>query len=171
MAYEFGSGGRALTLPNPFRAHNFFLSVCALIVGSGAISLLFGVRRGLVAGYLFGIPYTLGLAIVMLSIAVSQIYTVLNQLRFYFGRARPADLTDRSNTANPEYIKDVMRQQGLFFEEPHGPIASALFAAVPNLMYAPQPIRHLAQWQFKTCLTLAVLFLSLVLILFLGDAR
>jgi len=45
MAYEIGSGSKALTLPNPFKTHNVFLLASALIVGGAAIWLLFDVRQ------------------------------------------------------------------------------------------------------------------------------
>jgi len=168
MAYEIGSGSKALTLPNPFKTHNVFLLASACVVGIAALYLLFEVRQELAIRNMVGVPFTLAVATSLLVITVGSIFTVLSQLKFYFGRARPADLTD---TMHPDHIKETLRQQALVYQEPRGPIAGALLAAVPNLMYAPPPIRHLAQWQFKTLLTLVALFLSLAVTLLLNDTR
>jgi hypothetical protein len=168
MAYEIGSGSKALTLPNPFKTHNLFLLASALFVGGAAIWLLFDVRQEMALRRMVGVPFTLAVATALLVVAVGSLYTVLTQLKFYFGRARPANLT---HTMSPEAIKETLRQQALVYQEPLGPIASALLAAVPNLMYAPPPIRHLAQWQFRALMTLVALSVSLVVTLVLNDAR
>ncbi len=166
MAYEIGSGSNALTLPNPFKTHNVFLAGASFLIFVAALSLLFQVREALVAHNIPGVACTLAIATVLIVTAVSLLYRVLTQLRFYFGRTRPESLTQ---SMNADQIKELMRQQALVYEEPRGPISSALLAVVPNLIYAPPPIRHLAEWQFKTCLTLVILTLSLLLTLVLND--
>jgi len=115
MAYEIGSGSKALTLPNPFKTHNVFLLASACVVGIAALYLLFEVRQELAIRNMVGVPFTLAVATTLLVITVGSIYTVLSQLKFYFGRARPADLT---HTMHPDHIKETLRQQALVYEEP-----------------------------------------------------
>ncbi|HVJ52412.1 MAG TPA: hypothetical protein VM689_08125 [Aliidongia sp.] len=175
MSYEFGSGAKQLNFPNPLKVHNLFLLAAAAIVGIAAIALLLSVRSSLTGRERLAPYEVLILAGVMVAIAITCLYACLAKLRFYFGRGRPESLAelvapDQQSPGSPKAhtVRETLRQQALEYAEPRGPIAGLLFAIVPNLIYAPPPLRTLAEWQFRGALTLLTLLLSLGLTLLIG---
>jgi hypothetical protein len=175
MAYEFGSGAKQLNFPNPLKIHNLFMLAAAVIVGGFAVALLLAVRTSLVSHARI-MPYpVLVLAGLMVGISITCLYACLGKLRFYFGRGRPGGLAtplpldqQSPGDARAQIVRETLRQQALEYSEPQGPIAGLLFAIVPNLIYAPPPLRLLAEWQFRGALTLLTLLVSLGLTLLIG---
>ncbi|SEH28472.1 hypothetical protein [Magnetospirillum fulvum] len=173
MSFEYGQRDGRLTLPNPLKTHNYFLAAASASLFLGAMVLLFDLRSELQTG---ARPYAaLALAVVMLGASIRYLYTCLSQLRFYFGRGRPVGLapvlTDDSFGTSYEadkVVKETMRQQAIEYPEPVGPISTLLHSIVPNLIYAPLPLRRFAEWQFKGMITLFVLLIGLGATLLLG---
>ena len=161
MAFEYSNQSTSLTLKNPLKLHNFFLLSAAIIIGAFAIVLLFAARGNLAGGHSITVYSTIALALFLIAAAVSYLYACLSHLQFYFGRGRPHGLArvlgadEQGTTAEAEQgLKETLRQQALEYREPKGPIAGLLYAMVPKLIFAPQPLRQFAEWQFKGAVTL-----------------
>jgi hypothetical protein len=168
---DLGGGNRQLTFPNPVRLHNRFLFAAAAIIFGFAGALLARVRDNVhPPSYL-----ALGLAIAMIAAAIAFLYRALSQLRFYFGRGQPQGLAPvlqaeaaGSSPQAEQAVKETLRQQAIDYPEPNGPIAGLLYGLMPDLLYAPPPLRAFAEWQFHGMLTLAVMLLGLAGALIVG---
>lgn len=178
MTYEYNADSRQLDFPNPFYAENWFLAAaCVLLVGGGIALLL--LSRGAIAGGhgLHGaLPLLLGIG--LLAAGLNQGRRMLMQLRFFFGRSRPAglapeltaDATGRSEAS--EELKETLRQNALSYPEPQGPLNGLLYAWIRDLIFAPQPVQFIAQRQFQTAIAIVVTLLSfLVAWLGFGDGK
>ena len=175
MAVEYSSQNQQLNFPNPLTLHNRFLFAAAAIVFLSGGALLVDVRDRLQSGLHPQAYLALGLAVGMIAAAVAFLYRALSQIRFYFGRGRPRGLAPalkpEGQGSSPEaehVIKETLRQQAIEYAEPKGPITGLLYGLIPNLLYAPRPLRAYAEWQFKGLVTLAVLLLGIVGALTIG---
>ncbi|HEY9132213.1 MAG TPA: zinc ribbon domain-containing protein [Dyella sp.] len=172
MAYEYGSSAQRLDFPNPYRIENVFRMVAAVILIGGALYALLLARHGLSA-HLNGwslAPIVVGVG--MLAGGIKHAATALGRLRFFFGRGKPAGLAgeladgETGEKSNAPALKATMRGGAIAVEEPTGPLNGLLYSLVRPLIWAPQPIQWVAQLQFRTGLTLAVVLLALLVTLF-----
>jgi hypothetical protein len=175
MAFEYSSQNRGINFPNPLKMHNRFLVVAFAVLGLLAIAILFNVRTHLAAGPTPRAFLAIVLALALVVEGVRYLYICFRHLRLFFGIGRPHGLTPeftaegQGTTQQAEHIlKETMRQQAIKYREPKGPIVGLLYAAVPNLIYAPEPLRQYAECQFKGGLTLVTLLIGLISTLAIG---
>lgn len=166
MSYEYGSSAsQNFTFPNPLREHNAFVAGAAAICGVAGLVALIEARGGLHGAARIG---ALGAALVgfaLVCVCGFLLFRLFGQLRFFFGRGRPAGLapqlgTDDQGTspACEHGIQEALRQQALEYPEPTDPLSSLLHSLIPDLIYAPRPVRAFAERQFQGgILTLALL--------------
>ena len=175
MAFEYSSQNRGISFPNPLKVHNRFLVGAAIVLAGFATAILFSIREHLAAGQRsFALP-AMTIALVLLAPGVRYLYDCLSNLRFYFGIGRPRGLTGELTpdtqgvTPFAEFVlKEPLRQQAIKYREPNGPITGLLYSLVPNLIYAPNPLRRFAEWQFKGGVTLVALLVGLTSTLVIG---
>jgi len=176
MAFEYSSQSRGIAFPNPLKVHNRFLIAASAILSVFALAILFSVRNHLaVRQSPSAILVLFFIAVPLLVICIRHLYTCLSHLRFFFGIGRPRGLAPEftadgeGTTQDAEYIlKQTLRQQAITYREPKGPIIGLLYSIVPNLIYAPEPLRQYAEWQFKGGLTLVTLLIGLAGTLVIG---
>ncbi|WP_375383539.1 hypothetical protein [uncultured Sphingomonas sp.] len=174
MAYEYGSSSQSFSLANPLRIHNYFLASAAAIAGLTGFYLLLSARSTLQGTEHASAIGVLIVSFVVLVVTGRLIYRVLSQLRFYFGRGRPAALApmlspDELGTTPraDNYIKEALRQQALEYIEPANPLSGVLYSIIPNLIYAPPPIRSFAERQFRAgAFTLSIIAGLLIALVF-----
>jgi hypothetical protein len=175
MSYEYSAANQRFEIPNPYRVENLSLilsGAAAILIG---LVLLIGSRNALSsvdAGRTKGLLIAFGL----LSLGLVTIGVALAQLRYFFGRGRPADLYDpRSGRPNDAagraaWLKENLRQNALVYREPKGPISGLVHSVFDTLIFAPEVVRRAAETQcFNLLFTLAIL-LGLVISLFLYPA-
>jgi hypothetical protein len=173
MSYEYRSGSQSLELPNPYKVENLIRFVVGAVMIAVGIWLLFVARGRLTGGWNLGSAFPLVTGVLLLIYGVTLIATAMRQLRFFFGRDRPAalapDLPADAYGTSPaaQELQDVVRRGALTFPEPKGALNGALYHAQPNLILAPVPLQRLAQAQFRValviCAILAALLVSLLL--------
>ncbi|CAD6528529.1 zinc ribbon domain-containing protein [Paraburkholderia metrosideri] len=170
MSYEFSSEGDRLNLPNPFRVENWFRFAAALLLFAGGLAALLLSRHNLAAhhgGWAF-LPLAMG--IFLLGSGINYARMGMMQLRFYFGRGQPLSLADEIAASNQDGVmngaanlQERMRSGALWFEDPKGALNGLLYSLIPALIYAPVPIRRLAQSQFESGLALTATLLSFLI--------
>ncbi|HEX4511073.1 MAG TPA: zinc ribbon domain-containing protein [Burkholderiaceae bacterium] len=166
--YDYSSESRRLELPNPYRVENAFLLLCAAVLVTGAVVSLLRAR----AGFEAAIP---GAALVPLVVGLGLLFGGLGfavmgarRLRFFFGRGRPLSLAPElpvgatGNSARADFYKNMLRQGGLEYNEPHGALNGILYHALPRLITAPVVVQGLAQVQFFNALSFAATLASFV---------
>ncbi|EIL97041.1 hypothetical protein RHOFW104T7_12525 [Rhodanobacter thiooxydans] len=166
MAYEYNADSRQLDFPNPFYAENWFLVAASVMLSGGGIGLLLLSRGAIAGGHGLRSVLPLLLGIGLLVAGLNQGRRVLMQLRFFFGRSRPAglapeltaDATGRSGGSDE--LKETLRQNALSYPEPQGPLNNLLHAGIRNLIFAPRPVQFIAQRQFQTAIAIVVTLLS-----------
>lgn len=175
MAVEYSSQNNQINFPNPLRLHNRFIFCGSAILLSFGIFLLIGVRNEIGSGARFLTYQPLVISMVLIGSGVFYLYKGLSQLRFYFGRGRPRGLAPTlkdgergTSSAAQDFIKETLRQQAIEYLEPRGPISGALYSIIPNLIYAPQPLRYYAEWQFRGLIILISFLLGIISTLLIG---
>lgn len=172
MSYEYSGTDKRLELPNPYKVENAAL----ILSGAGAVVvgllLLVQFRGALETGQSQG-AWLLAPSLLLLLLGLGLIGVAMTQLRFYFGRNRPSglaqDLNATDRKAGTEYdagfLKETLRQNGLTYAEPEGPVDGLLYSLVRNLIYAPIPIRRTAQAQWKNFLVTGAVTVGLLIAL------
>ncbi len=176
MSYEYGSSSsQNFTFPNPLREHNVFLGAAAGISGLAGLILLFQARIALHGGSRTHALAAAVVAFAMIVIAGYLLFQLFSQLRFFFGRGRPVGLApqlqpDQQGTspAAESVLKETLRQQALEYPEPGDPLSSLLYYLVPDLIYAPRPVRGFAERQFQSGILTAALLAGLLVAAILG---
>jgi hypothetical protein len=170
MSFEFSSEGDRLNLPNPFRVENWFRFAAAALLFLGGIVALLLSRHNLAQHHGLWAFMPLAMGIFLLGSGINYARIGMMQLRFYFGRGQPLGLADEIPASNQDGVtqgaadlQNRMRSGALWFEEPKGALNGLLYSLIPPLIYAPVPIRRLAQSQFQSGLALAATFLSFVI--------
>jgi hypothetical protein len=178
MSYEYNADSRQLDFPNPFYTENWFLIAASVVLLGGGTGLLLLSRGAIASGHgLHGaLPLLLGIG--LLVAGLNQGRRVLMQLRFFFGRSRPAGLAPElaaetvGRSEASEELKETLRQNALSYPEPLGPLNGLLYAWIRDLIFAPRPVQFIAQRQFQTAIAILVTLLSfLVAWLGFGDAK
>ena len=168
MAYEYGSESKRLELPNPYQLQNRLLWFCgALLLAAGVLSLVWA-RDAMQdnALRLVGAPLVAG--VLLLTAGLASVASAARRLRFFFGRGRPASLAPEvplggsggSPAANQ--IKEILRQGGLTYPEPHGAIEGLLYHWAPTLITAPREVQALAKRYMFNLAAIAATLLSFV---------
>lgn len=175
MSYEYNADSRQLDFPNPFHTENWFLAAASTVLLAGGVTMLLLGRGAIASGHgLHGmLPVLLGIG--MLAAGLDQGRRMLMQLRFFFGRSRPAGLAPElagdavGRSAQSEELKETLRQNALSYPEPQGPLNNLLHAWIRNLIFAPRKVQFIAQRQFQTAIAIGVTLLSF-LVAWLGFA-
>ena len=164
MSYEYNAANGRFEIANPYRLENIALLICGGIGIAASLLLLFEYRGvAIEQGSSTGIRALLvGIALLLCSVVL--VARALSQLRYYFGRGRPADVTnlDDAQGLSPQrraaWLKENLRQNALIYAEPQGPISNLLHHYVDTLIFAPRQIRAAAEAQaVNALLTLALL--------------
>ncbi len=173
MTYEYRSGSQSLELPNPYRVENIVRFIVGAILLAVGLWLLFVTRERLATGWNWGSLFPLITAVLLLLYGVTLIAGAMRQLRFFFGRDRPAplapDLPADAYGTSPAAarLQEVVRRGALLFPEPTGALNGALYHSQPNLILAPEPLQRLAQAQFRVALVIAAILMALLVSLLL----
>ncbi|WP_353228580.1 hypothetical protein [Novosphingobium sp.] len=175
MSYEYGSSSQNFTFPNPLREHNFFVGAAVGVTGIAGLVLLFQARFALHSGARVHALAAAVVAFGLIVIAGYLLFQLFSQLRFFFGRGRPAGLApqlapdDLGTSPEAEtLLKETLRQQALEYPEPGDPLSGLLYYLVPDLIYAPRPVRGFAERQFQSGMLTAALLAGLVVSAILG---
>ncbi len=170
MAYEYRSGSQTLELPNPYKAENQIRFFLGAIYIAAAIGLLLLFRARMSEGWNASSLIPLLCSVFLLMYAIVLIARGMMQLRFFFGRDRPGELLpSEANNAAPakhsgaDYLREIIRRGALHFPEPNGALNGLLYHLQPNLIFAPLPLRNLAQQQFRTALTALAILASFLM--------
>lgn len=160
MAYEYSSSSQRLDVPNPLRSENVFVFAAAAILLAAAIFMLMISRDAMTAGSGAWSVVPLAIGVILLARAILLAARGLGQLRFYFGRGRPAGLASEINPDQAgiseagKALRETLRQNALTYAEPQGALSGLLFSWIPELIFAPAPIQQVTQQQFHTALAL-----------------
>jgi hypothetical protein len=165
VSYEYSSSSQNFTFPNPLREHNWFVGGAVAVAGLTGFVLLFQARAALRSGAHGEALAAAAVAFALIVVAGTLLFQVFSQLRFFFGRGRPQGLAPQlqpdqigTSKAAETTIKETMRQQALEYPEPGDPLSSLLYSLIPDLIYAPRPVRSFAERQFQAgILTMALL--------------
>ena len=174
MSYDYNSQDGRFDFPNPYRIENIFYLLAAGILVVGGISLLLTARNSIGSGSLLAMS-PLAVGVIMLVDGLVYAAIALARLRFFFGRGRPESLAQDlppdqgGTTPSANALKDLLRHNSLVLQEPLGPLNGALYAVLPNLIFAPPYIQVVAQRQFQNALAILVTLLSLVVSLVGAD--
>ncbi|MDE1915277.1 MAG: hypothetical protein KGJ57_10280 [Sphingomonadales bacterium] len=178
MSYEYSSSSQNFTFPNPLREHKYFVAAAAFVAGLTGLIVLFQARGALHAG---AHGRALGAALVafaLMVVAGGLLFQFFSQLRFFFGRGRPVGLApqlapDELGTSQgaEAYLKETLRQQALEYPEPTDPLSSLLYYLIPDLIYAPVPVRGFAERQFQSGIVTLALLAGLAVSAILGGGR
>lgn len=193
MTYEYRSGSQTLELPNPYLVENRIRFVTGGLWLLAGIALLFVTRQRLLSGWQPSAALPLVSSLALLTYGVRMVVVALMQLRFFFGRERPQNLTvnlaplQSANTVREASIQEVpadcygttpqaqalaetLRRGALPFDEPHGPLNGLLHRWHRDLVYAVPPLRDEAQKQFHVAVIVAAVAVSLLVSWFLATA-
>lgn len=172
MAYEYSGTDKQFELPNPYKVENAAL----ITAGAGAVIigllLLLQFRGALVANQSQQFWLLLP-SLVLLFFGLGLAGIAMTQLRFFFGRNRPGGLARDYNEPgrNPApgndvaFLKETLRQNGLTYAEPVGPVNGLLYSVVRNLIFAPLPVRWAAEIQWRNLLVTAAVTVGLLIAL------
>ncbi len=171
MAYEYSSESRRLDFPNPYRVENAFLVLTGAVFLAGGLFLLLKSRAALGSGMTLEALAPLAVSILLLALGVAPIAWAFSQLRFFFGRGQPANLApelgpDQTSDKPGAHLQELdklkrdLRGGQLELIEPKGALNGLLYRLIGNLIYAPTAVQFLAQQQFRTGISIVVLFAS-----------
>jgi hypothetical protein len=178
VSYEYSSSSQNFTFPNPLRQHKYFVAAASAMSGLTGLIILFQARTALHDGARARALVAAAVAFLLIVVAGGLLFQFFSQLRFFFGRGRPMGLApqlgpDQLGTSQgaETYIKETLRQQALEYPEPADPLSSLLYYLIPDLIYAPRPVRGFAEKQFQSGLVILALLAGLVVSAVLGSGR
>ena len=168
MSYDYSSESKRLELPNPYRLQNRMLWLCSALLVAAGVTSLYWARDALQgqALRLAAAPLLAGLLLLVAGLASAA--TASRRLRFFFGRGRPASLAPEipvgamGGSPAADRVKEMLRQGGLSYAEPHGAIEGLLYHWAPTLITAPQVVQTLAQRTMFNLAAIAATLLSFV---------
>jgi hypothetical protein len=166
MAYDYSSDNQRLEIPNPYKAQNRLLLLCAAVLLVAGLACLWDARSALAGprGWTALPPLLVGLGLVAAGCIAAA--TAARRLRFFFGRGRPAGLAPEmapglvGGSKPAEGVKELLRQSALVYREPQGAVEGLLYHWVPRLITAPDALQTQARLQFFNLAALAVTTLS-----------
>lgn len=174
MSYEYSAASARFEIDNPYKVENAALLVCGAVGALAGLFLLIGFRDAMGNPSVRGVRgIVVGLLLLVGSIAVLGRATM--QLRYFFGRGRPHDLSnlDAANSdpqRRAEWLKENLRQNALAYREPQGAISGLVHHVFKTLIFAPRLIRAAAEAQcFNALLTLAILLGLIAIVAFYSD--
>jgi hypothetical protein len=174
MAYEFNPQSTRFDIPNPHRVENVFVAICAAVTVAAAIALLILSRGMFVDRDYVRFAKSILSALGLLAIAVTYVFLVMRQMRFFFGRGQPADLVpslqadeqgfrqaDDPNRqiADAPALRQTLQQNAISYRVPSGPIDNLLYALVRDLVYSPRLTQTRVRIQFRNLLGIGLLLL------------
>ncbi len=170
MAFDYSSVSEKLNVPNPLKIENVFRIVNGFIFAVGGAALLLQLRSKAVNGVPVSVWFTILVSLLMLLVGVGFIARALSQLRFYFGRGRPANLYgihesevgEKTPSDLAKFAQETLRHQAITYREPSGPLQQLLFSLLPKLIYSAQDIRYFAEVNFKNAIYMLVLLVSML---------
>lgn len=168
MSYEYNAGNGRLEISNPYRLENVALFFCGGLASVVAVLLLLDARAGIGTADPEALRGTI-VGVVLLAVGLGFLGKAFSQLRYYFGRGRPHDLSNpdspetREDRGRAAWLKESLRQNALQYAEPQGPVSGLLHHLIPNLIFAPRLVRWAAEAQcFNALFTIALLLCILV---------
>jgi hypothetical protein len=168
VSYEFNAANGRFEISNPYRLENVVLLFCGGVATITALYMLLGARTGIASAEANALRAVV-VGVVLLFVGLGFIGKALTQLRYYFGRGRPHDLSNpddpatRDSRGRAAWLKESLRQNSLVYSEPRGPISGLLHHLIGNLIFAPREVRFMAEVQFFNALfTVALLLCILV---------
>lgn len=168
MSYEFNAANGRFEISNPYRLENVVLLFCGGVATLTALYMLLGARTGIASAEANAVRGVI-VGVVLLFVGLGFIGKALTQLRYYFGRGRPHDLSNPDDPSTRDvrgraaWLKESLRQNSLVYAEPKGPISGLLHHMIDNLIFAPREVRFMAEVQFFNALfTIALLLCILV---------
>ncbi len=175
MSYEYSATSGRFEIPNPYRVENLAFILAGLVAGIAGIALLVAHRDAIGGASARGVKAVI-VGLVLLFLALSVIARALVQLRYFFGRGRPHDLSNMDDSAGAQpaqraqWLKENLRQNALAYREPQGAISGLVHQVFDTLIFAPRLIRAAAETQcFNLLLTVAILLGLLGSFLFYAD--
>jgi len=176
VSYEYSSSSQNFTFPNPLRQHNLFVAGAVVVSGLTGFVLLFQARAALHNGARVDALAAAAVAFALVTLGGYLLFQVFSQLRFFFGRGRPQGLAPQlspdqigTSPAAEATIKETLRQQALEYPEPGDPLSGLLYYLVPDLIFAPRPVRAFAERQFQAGILTLALVAGLVVSAVLGS--
>ncbi len=173
MSYEFNPESAVFEFPNPYKVENLSLIVSATFMILGGIFTMLTVRERLGHGLDRHAVLVAAIAILLLLFGIGLLGWAFSQLRYFFGRNRPASLApllandSDGSSATATQLKETLRQNAVTWREPSGALNGLLYSWLPHLIFAPQKIQDAAQKQFHTFLSLSATLLSFLICWFL----
>ncbi|MET0499614.1 MAG: zinc ribbon domain-containing protein [Steroidobacteraceae bacterium] len=175
MSYEYSAASGRFEIPNPYRIENLAFVLAGLVAGIAGVGLLIAHRGAIVGGNVSGVKAVI-VGLLLLFLALTVIAGALVQLRYFFGRGRPHDLTNLDDPAGNDpahrakWLKENLRQNALAYSEPQGAISGLVHQVFDTLIFAPRLVRAAAEAQcFNLLLTAAILLGLLGSYLFYPD--
>jgi len=163
MSYEYSAASGRFEIPNPYRIENLAFILAGVVAGLAGVALLIAHRDAIAGGNATGVKAVI-VGLVLLFLALTVIAGAMVQLRYFFGRGRPHDLSNLDDPAgsNPEHrtkwLKENLRQNALAYREPQGAISGLVHQVFDTLIFAPRLVRAAAEAQcFNLLLTAAIL--------------
>jgi len=163
MSYEYSAASGRFEIPNPYRIENLAFILAGVVAGLAGVALLIAHRDAIAGGSATGVKAVV-VGLVLLFLALTVIAGAMVQLRYFFGRGRPHDLSNLDDPAgsNPEHrskwLKENLRQNALAYREPQGAISGLVHQVFDTLIFAPRLVRAAAEAQcFNLLLTAAIL--------------
>ena len=166
MAYDYSSESKRLELPNPYRLQNRLLWFCAVVLITAGVVALWWARDAVQAQSLRLTVAPLLAGVLLLVAGLACATTAARRLRFFFGRGRPASLAPEipngavGNSAAAESLKEMLRQGGITYPEPHGAVEGLLYHLSPSLITAPHEVQYLARRHVFNLAAVAATLLS-----------
>jgi len=155
-----------------------FVGAAAAVSGLTGFLLLFQARAALRSGAHIQALAASAVAFALIMVGGYLLFQLFSQLRFFFGRGRPQGLAPQlapdqtgTSTAAEAVIKESLRQQALEYPEPGDPLSSLLYSLVPDLIYAPRPVRAFAERQFQAGILTVALLAGLLVSAILGGGE
>lgn len=166
MAYDYSSDNKRLEIPNPYKAQNRLLLLCAMVLLLAGLGCLWSGRSALASTRAWASLPPIGVGLGLLAAGLVAAATAARRLRFFFGRGRPAALAPELNPGTlggsrvADQVKELLRQSALVYREPVGAVEGLLYHWVPRLITAPEALQTQARLQFFNLAALAVTTLS-----------
>ena len=179
MSFDYGSLG--LDIKNPFKTEGKIVAVQGVIQSIIGAYLLIqatnAVDTNMPIAWLF-----MGAGILILGFGLKSLATgISSTLRYFVGRNHPTSLSKNYSTSeqlNAEKESDVaykakeieemlVGRKNVTFTEPEGFLSRMLYSFSDKLLFAPYPIRNLAQRLWQSWISTAVALVSFALVSFI----